>query len=228
MAENQPDTPEKQLLRLIENPKQPVLKVEEAKRQGKKWFSVNALKARISFWSSLSNRKWFSFKKSTKTGIGVRQANLALKISIACFGVFLVYYVTQMSLQLKRASNLILPSDGNDSALQMSAEPDVKNVSYYQEKTSARNLFGIGEIPEPEVKPGEERVLTPKEADRAKDFALVGIAWSSDPEAMVEDSKNNKTYFVKRGQPLDDEVKVVTIFKDKVILTYKGKEFELR
>jgi type II secretory pathway component PulC len=96
------------------------------------------------------------------------------------------------------------------------------------EKTSARNLFVIGAVPELEVKPGEVVSLTPKEADRAKDFSLVGIAWSADPEAMVEDGKNKKTYFVKRGQPLDSEVKVVTIFKDKVILTYKGKEFELR
>ena len=228
MAENQPDTPEKQLLRLIENPKQPVLKVEEAKRQGEKWFSINAFKGRISFWSSLSNRKWFSFKKSTKTGIGVRQVNLALRITIACFGVFLIYYVTQMSLQLKRASNLILSSNGRDSAVSEAAEPEVRNASYYLEKVSGRNLFAIGQVPEPEVKPGEEGVLTAKEADRTKDFALVGIAWSSDPEAMVEDSKNKKTFFVKRGQALDDEVKVVTIFKDKAVLTYKGKEFELR
>jgi type II secretory pathway component PulC len=57
---------------------------------------------------------------------------------------------------------------------------------------------------------------------------LVGIAWSNDPEAMIEDGKNKRTFFVKRGQTLDDEVKVVTIFKDKVILTFKGKEFELR
>lgn len=228
MAEDQPDTPEKQLLRIIENPKQPVLKVEETKRQSKKWFSINALKGRISFWSSLSGKQWFSFKKFTKSGVGIRQINLGLRIAVFCLAGFLIYYVVQKSLQLKRASNLILDSSAGEVQIQQSGEPEIKNLSYYMEKVSARNLFAIGEVPEPEVKPGDEGKLTTKEADRAKDFTLVGIAWSADPEAMIEDTKNKRTYFVKRGQPLDNEVRIVTIFKDKVILTYNNKEFELR
>jgi hypothetical protein len=228
MAENQPDTPEKQLLRLIENPKQPVLKVEEAKRQSKKWFSLNALKGRISFWSSASGKQWFSFKSFTKSGVGLRQINLALRMLIICLAAFLVYYVVQMSLELKKASNLILNFDGRDIQFQEGIEPEVKNLSYYLEKVSGRNLFNITDVPAPQIRPGQQPVLTKKEVDRTKDFSLVGISWSSDPEAMIEDSKNKRTYFMKRGQALDDEIRVVTIFRDKVILTYNNKEFELR
>lgn len=226
MAENQPDTPEKQLLKLIENPKPSSLEVEGAKRQGKKWFSISALKGRVSFWSSLSNQRWFSFKKSTKTNIGVRQVNLVLRILMGCFSFFLIYYVIRMSLELKRASNLILQPDDQPAAEQTLEEPEVKNLSYYLEKAGGRSLFTIEKVPE------EAKVVepppSPKEIERTKNFSLVGISWSSDPEAMIEDSQNKRTYFVKRGQALDNEVKVVTIFKDKVIMTYKGKEFELR
>ena len=132
-----------------------------------------------------------------------------------------------MSTELKRASNLILEPGHEQAEKESAEEPEVKNISYYLEKTSARNLFSVKQIPEAVVKAGEENVLTIKEADRTKDFSLVGIAWSADPEAMIEDAKNKRTFFVKRGQALDDDIKVVTIFKDKVILTYKTKEFEL-
>lgn len=226
MAENGPLTPEKQLLKLIENPKQASLQAEAAKREGKKWFSISALKGRVAFWKGFSIKRWFSFKKLTKNSYGIRQVNLALKILIGLTGAYLIYSTVELSLGVKKASNLIFPpekgiSDAKENDLEL------KSVSYYLEKTKGRNIFNVGQLPEKEVK--KEEPPAPAEAsDRTKDYSLVGIAWSDNPEAMIEDKKDNKTYFVKRGQPLSEGVKVVTIFRDKVILSYEEKEFELR
>jgi type II secretory pathway component PulC len=56
----------------------------------------------------------------------------------------------------------------------------------------------------------------------------VGIAWSNDPDAMIEDTKTHRTFFLKKGQTIDEEIKVQAIFKDRVVLSYKGEEIELR
>ena len=56
---------------------------------------------------------------------------------------------------------------------------------------------------------------------------LVGIAWSDNPDAMIEDTKVKKTYFVKQGDIING-VRIERIFRDKVVLTYKGEKIELK
>jgi len=226
MAENEPLTPEKQLLNLIENPKQALLHVESAKRESKKWFSFSALKGRLAFWKGFSLKKWFSFALFTKSSGGIRQLNRVLILFIIFMGVYFSYNTVQLSLDLKKASNLILKPD-KEFLASMESVFELKNVSYYLEKFNNRSLFNVKEIPKPQVKE-QEAPVSAQASDATKDYSLVGIAWSSDPEAMVEHVKTSKTYFVKRGQNLENGVKVVTIFKDKVILSLSGKEFELR
>ncbi len=226
MAENEPLTPEKQLLNLIENPKQTSLQVENAKRESKKWVSLGALKGKFVFWKGFSLKKWLSFSSFTKTSDGVKRLNNILIFLIVVMGIYTVYNVVQLSLDLKKASNLIL-KPGND--LSTSTEPafELKNISYYLDKFRGRSLFNVKEIPKAPEK--EQAAPAAAEAsDATKDYSLVGIAWSSDPEAMIEHVKTSKTFFVKRGQNLEGGVKVVTIFKDKVILSFGDKEFELK
>jgi hypothetical protein len=44
---------------------------------------------------------------------------------------------------------------------------------------------------------------------------------------MIEDTKELKTFFVKRGEMVGD-AKVQAIFKDKVVLSLGKEEFELK
>ena len=63
----------------------------------------------------------------------------------------------------------------------------------------------------------------------AQQLGLVGIGWSDDPDVMVENIETKEIYFLKRGQKIDNLIKVEAIFQDKVVLTYdQGKEMELR
>lgn len=225
MAENEPLTPEKQLLKLIENPKQEVLAVEGTKREGKKWLSFSAFRGRLAFWKSFSFKGWFSFKRLTKSSLRLRQVNLILRVLIVLLVVFLGVQIATMGLDLKKASNLML-EPGKGVAPEPEQNIELKNISYYLEKMGSRNIF-TGKEP-PKAEPVQEGPVSAAENDRTKDFSLVGIAWGANPEAMIEDTVRKRTFFVKRGQALDGSVRVVTIFKDKVILTIDGKEFELK
>jgi hypothetical protein len=59
------------------------------------------------------------------------------------------------------------------------------------------------------------------------ELKLVGVLWSDHPQAMIENTKEQKTYFVSTG----DKIGVVTvksILQNKVILTKDSEEWELR
>jgi hypothetical protein len=226
MATNESLTPEKQLLKLIENPKQASVRVESAKREGKKWFSFLALKGRLDFWKGTSVRQWFSLKKFSRSAHGVERINGVLKVLIVIMAIYTGYSVFEMVKGIKNAANLILTPD---STTPDSSSPvlGLQSVSYYLEKIKGRNIF-VSAQPEPVVTAGKVDVEGVPGEDPFKDFSLVGIAWSNDPEAMIEDTKLNRTFFMKRGQSMVNGVRVVTIFKDKVILGYKNKESELR
>jgi hypothetical protein len=103
-------------------------------------------------------------------------------------------------------------------------------VSYYVRKVKRRDIFRIGVpigiIPTPEVKP-VIKVAVPKVLDEVKRYKLVGISWSKDPDAMIEDTVALRTFFVKRDTLLG-RIKVEAIFKDKVVLSYEGEEAELK
>ena len=229
MAENeQPPTPEKQLLKLIENPKQDALRQESKRREGLKWFSFSALKGKFSFWQSLSSTKWFSLRRFTHSPVGLRQVNTILKVLIVIGSIYFIYAVSEMGIELNRASNLIFEPDKGVRPEQEETG-QLKSLAYYLEKVSVRNIFSIPEFKAKPVKekPAEAPAKKTKE-DLSKTYSLVGIAWSANPEVMIEDVQKKRTHFVHRGQIIDEKVKVVSIFKDKVILSRDGKEFELR
>ena len=69
---------------------------------------------------------------------------------------------------------------------------------------------------------------SPDAAEAIQNLALVGISWSSNPDAIVEDKAAQRTFFVKRGQMVGDAIKVEAIFKDHVVVVYEDKEYEIR
>jgi hypothetical protein len=73
----------------------------------------------------------------------------------------------------------------------------------------------------PEAQPAQD-------AEAVQSLALVGISWSSNPDAIIEDKARQRTYFVKRGQEVGEGVKVEAIFKDHVVVTFEDREYELR
>jgi hypothetical protein len=97
------------------------------------------------------------------------------------------------------------------------------DLALYLAKTDKKDIFRMGHKAGGEV----EDVISSKAAQAAQDLHLVGISWSVSPEAMIEDSKTGRTFFVKRGELVND-MKVEMIHKDRVILRFESERIELR
>lgn len=63
-------------------------------------------------------------------------------------------------------------------------------------------------------------------ANLIKDINLLGVISGDNPQAIIEDKKSQKTYYVTKGQMIG-EFQVEDIGDGKIILNYSGQRFEL-
>ncbi|MFH1190648.1 MAG: hypothetical protein V1670_00405 [Candidatus Omnitrophota bacterium] len=68
--------------------------------------------------------------------------------------------------------------------------------------------------------------------DELKDFKLVGIIWSQNPEVMIENAKDSRTYIFKKGESYNEQFKIKEISRNSAILEINlgsgTQEYELR
>jgi len=223
MAQEGSLTPEKQLLRLIEKPetKGVSVQIDKIKHHGLRLFSFNALRGRFSFFQE-SISEWFKGERTHYLD------NRALnKILIVLISLALVYFVSDISFSLAKLGktpDISIEVKKGTEAVKPPETSVLKAATFYLEQVRGRNIFEMGE-----TQTKEKAAETPSEKtlDATQYLKLVGIAWSDDPDAMIEDTKAMKTFFVKRGEMVG-EFKIEAIFKNKVILKLGGEEIELR
>ncbi|MDD5465547.1 MAG: hypothetical protein PHP73_04290 [Candidatus Omnitrophica bacterium] len=72
----------------------------------------------------------------------------------------------------------------------------------------------------------------PDMTEEVKALKLVGIIWSASPEVMIENSKDSRTYTLKKGESLGDKFKIKEVSRTSATLvvttTAGSKEYELR
>ena len=228
MAPERPLTPEKQLLNLIENPKAKnanPLGLSGMKQHGLSLLSPGAWLGRVSF-SRERFKKWL--KDLKRRPLDVKALNKALSV---CLVILTLYFAGNLAIGIVNTKKLPVfkfEFSGKESGDLLQEGSFLKAASYYLEKVRQRDIFQL----EPKKTEGTTEAAAPagpsgEILDATQHLKLVGISWSNDPDAMVEDSRALKTFFVKRGQMLGD-VRVQAIFKDKVVLSYRGEEIELR
>jgi hypothetical protein len=220
----QPLTPEKQLLKLIEGgTPQSSLKTAAIKHRGLSIFSLGAWTGRFSFFKD-------RFKKQFKdTGFGQFEVRLINRVLGTLVFILALYFIISLPFSVrasKKMVNLQLKAQDASRSIDGKDAPVLKTAeSYYLEKVRIRDIFKIGKkIASSE---GVAKAPSAKLTEATQTMKLVGISWSDDPDAMIEDSKAQKTFFVKRGQSIGN-VKVQAILKDKVILSMDGEEIELK
>jgi len=94
-----------------------------------------------------------------------------------------------------------------------------KPYSYYSKDISGRDIF------KPLVQTRKGGVDTGT-ADVRKNLSLIGIVEGETLQAAIADEKSGKTYFVTKGDSIEDMV-VEDVFPNKVILDYRGERIEL-
>lgn len=218
-------SPEKQLLKLIEEPHGAALRGAAVRGKGITLFSLGALRGR---WIFFRQRLMLLFA-SWSGPLDITKINVLLTVIAVLVGGASV--ASSFALAAKFS---VLPSFSfkAESAAQMEALRHVsqlKSVTTYMEKVHARDIFKIGkQAPAEEGNVQQEANQKAQQENVSSKYKLVGISWSDNPDAMIEEIEAKKTFFLKRGQVMADGVKVQAIFKDKVVLNYSGGEVELR
>lgn len=219
-------SPERQLLNLIEEPRSGAsIQAAAVKHRGLSFFSFTAWSGRFSFFKRGLNS---SLKDVKRRGLDVEAVNGILGFLVL---VLFVYFVINSSISLvnlkKSPISRFKVQEPGKSALEPQEPSSLKRASaYYLERISGRDIFKMGPKKAP-VSNEPVKVVNQEVINAAQNFKLVGISWSNDPDAMIEDTVAKKTFFVKRGQ-LVGEFKVQAISKDKVILLYGQEEIELK
>ena len=217
-------SPEKDLLKLIEETKEgkeDIISQARTKREVRSLFSWSALKGRWSFF-----KEGFSGRRRTKEpGEDLKSFNNLLGAGVLFILILsgVRYYFSTKGLNMHFIEKPISPLKVGKIDI-TSAKP----LDFYLEEIRKRDIFSMGEAPKIVSLSKKKEILPPSEAEKIyKRYKLVGVSWSDDPDVMIEDTKANKTYFLKRGGRMG-EVEVKDIFEDKVILEYKGQEIELK
>lgn len=219
------NTPEKQLLDLIENPKGPKsLHPAALKFQGLRLFSFQALKGRVAYLK-------YGFEALFKDGkiyqLDVRALNQILKLCVTFLALYFVINLAVALLSLNKELRLKADSEISKKEEEVKASSLLKSLTFYLEKARGRDLFHMGMALSVEAA-STGRGASAKIMEATKNFKLVGIAWSQDPDVMIEDTANQRTLFLKKGQTFGNDVKLKAVYKDKVILGYGQEEIELR
>ncbi len=105
---------------------------------------------------------------------------------------------------------------------QPQAEPklDIKPYDFYADVIAGRQIFASRVLQEALQAGASVNV------DLAKDINLIGIISGDNPQAIIEDKKIQKTYYLNKGQFIG-EYQLEEILEGKIILDYKGQRFEL-
>ncbi len=258
MARQRPLTPERQLLKLIESTsEQDSLKAPAIKHFSLSLLSAGAWIGRIAFLKQESV-KWFKGTGSRSLDIGAINKILGAGIFILSIYFVTSFFISTGNLKKPTGFNPIWEIPGfqvgeERGFLQGGREPrtkvrgstlkakqtiksiagiqevaGLKLAAYYLEKVRARDIFRMDEKKELDAVKESVNVSSGK-TEITQNLRLVGISWSNDPDIMIEDTKAQKTYFLKKGQVIESiNAKVEAVFKDKVILSFEGVEIELK
>jgi hypothetical protein len=98
--------------------------------------------------------------------------------------------------------------------------PAIRDYSFYSTEIAQKNIFGQAEQESAQA----QSVMAAE--DVAGNISLVGIIAGDNPQAVLEDKKSQKTYYMTKGESFNGFT-VEEISQGKVVLDYQGKKFAL-
>lgn len=114
----------------------------------------------------------------------------------------------------------IIPEGITESKTEPRQEPEPNE--FYLEGIRGRQIFKGKSASAPET----EQPLSIAKVDLTNDMSLVGIISGENPQAIIEDKKTQKTYYVTKGQFIG-ELQVEDIREGRITLNHQGQRYEL-
>jgi len=98
---------------------------------------------------------------------------------------------------------------------------EIEPLSYYSKDINAKDIFR----PLAQSDAGRTKPEVPAE-DVMANLSLLGVVSGENPQAIIENKKQKKTFFLRKGQTSGD-LKLKEIETDSVTVIYNGEEFTL-
>ena len=209
--------PEEQLLDLIE--KGESFSPSKLRRKKVSFFSLTKFKVlfvAIGKWIKAQVAKLKTLTKNPKV------VNRCLVLVFVILGIYLISDFALRRLDIKQV--VAKGSADREPYFLKKPDIDVRQFLYYLEMVQRRNIFSPVVLKSAENIEAEAKKVID---NLVSDLGLVGISWGAEPEAMVEDKKTKKTYFLRSGDMVN-KLKVEDVLKDSVLLSFEGKQVELK
>ena len=160
------------------------------------------------------------FMDSSESSLFLRiQRILFALVAVALFFSLTSRFIPQRQLTTTALLERAISPKESFPKEQMTQKP----YEYYGSVIEKRDLFQAG-LP---TRGGPVANTSASTAEaRFKDLTLVGIISGKNPQAIIEDKKDQKTYFLKTGESLG-ELRIEQILDEKVTLSYEGEQFDL-
>jgi hypothetical protein len=202
-------TPEEKLLKIIENPnveKRPVPLVIRVKGLG-----LSSLKEWL---------KNIRIDKDIIKRINLKTINRVIAGICVIITVIWIFGFFKSGLTMGRRFRQVVSGEEKSTPDDMKRPNIEASVDEAVSQAKKRNIFTF-------LPTKEEIASTINVGPTLSNFKLVGILWSDNPQAMIENTKEQKSYFVSKGDTIGD-IEVRKILGDKVIVGKGSEEWELR
>lgn len=144
--------------------------------------------------------------------------SFARKIIWVCFILSCIYLIFSFTVPYKQAQIAQAPEPAHPKPA--SEGPAIKPYDVYAQAINKRRIFAGAQ--ESARQAGEAIV----NQDLTKDFVLTGIISGDNPQAVIENKKAQKIYYLNKGQFIDG-FQVADIQEGKVVLQHDDQKFEL-
>lgn len=150
--------------------------------------------------------------------------NKYMVMLLALIALYIILDIILVSPSRKAASLISKVSSSSPlKPLTESGLPiETKNYSYYSSRIAGKNIFSGSSYGQPESQGEKES----SDEISSGNLGLVGIIPGDKPQAIIEDKKNQKTYYLIKGQSING-ITIEDINEGKAILEYRGKRMTL-
>ena len=147
--------------------------------------------------------------------------NILILIGIVTASLYLLSaFIYPLFVPKKNIISQEGPLDKITESKETTKQEEVKPYDFYTQGIKSKQIFGAAS-----VQLNQESGVTVG-ANLIKDINLLGVISGANPQAIIEDKKSQKTYYVNKGQMIG-EFQVEDISDGKIILNYGGQRFEL-
>lgn len=211
-------TPEEKLLKIIENPQ-----AERRKAPG-----VNLGRgAGAKGGAGTGIGAWFKKLRIDKNAIkkiDLKIANKMVLVLCVIFTLFFIFDFIRMGSSSVKRLNKITAEAAAPERKEKKIDLQELNIADTINLSRKHNIFSF--LP-PTLTAAQVSNMPLGIEQIIKDLKLVGIIWSNNPQAIIENTKEQKTYLLNKGDNMGS-LDIKKVLRDRVILGKDNQEWELR